>query len=142
MLNPAASARRQIVLTDAYCQLTEQMGHLAVMSPAVVTRSCGIRVPDVVWMPCERWDALDRDEPMPFVPDICVEVLLDRQQDVDSRVRGYLESGGIEVIVINQRGEVEFWDANGRRRASAYGITLAFDRLYFEPAKAAAPGVR
>lgn len=30
--NPSPSARRQIVLTDVYCHLTERMGHLAAMS--------------------------------------------------------------------------------------------------------------
>jgi hypothetical protein len=55
ILNRVPSARRQIVLTDVYCHLTEQIGHLAAMSVAVTTSSYGIRVPDVVWMPCDKW---------------------------------------------------------------------------------------
>ena len=40
--------------------------------------------------------------PVPFVPDLCVEVLLDRNspQDIDLRVRAYLEGGACEVIVV------------------------------------------
>ncbi|MEX3934206.1 hypothetical protein AB4Y32_20800 [Paraburkholderia phymatum] len=83
-------ARRQIVLTDIYCQIAEQIGHVAAMSLAVTTPSFGICVPDVVWMPPDKWDGFDREAPVPFVPDLCVEVLLDRKmpQDIGPRVKG------------------------------------------------------
>ena len=132
--HPHPSARRQIVLTDAYCQITEQIGHLAAMSVAVMTPSFGIRVPDVVWMPPDKWEAFDRDGPVPFVPDLCVEVLLDRNtpQDVDLRVRAYLEGGAREVIVVSQHGQVQFRGASGPLQASTFGITLSLDRMYFD----------
>ena len=132
--NPSPSARRQIVLTDIYCHLTEQMGHLAAMSVAVTTPSFGIRVPDVVWMSCDKWEDFDRDAPLPFVPDLCVEVLLDsdRAQDIDRRVKSYLEGGAREVIVVDQYGQVEYWGVRGRRQASDFGTALALDRMYFE----------
>ena len=128
------SARRQIALTDIYCQLTEHIGHLAAMSVTVTTLSFGIRVPDVVWMPCERWESFDRDEPVPFVPDLCVEVLLDsdRAQDIGQRVNAYLEGGAREVMVVGQHGQVEIWGTTGRRRASIFGVTLLLDPMYFE----------
>jgi hypothetical protein len=134
ILNRSPSARRQIVLTDVYCHLTEQIGHLAAMSVAVTTPSFGIRVPDVVWMPCDRWESFDRDDPAPFVPDLCVEVLLDsdRMQDIDRRVMAYLEGGAREVIVIGQRGQVEYWGATGRQIASMFDVTVPLDRMYFE----------
>lgn len=134
------SARRQIVLTDAYCQLTEQIGHLAVMSAAVTTPSYGIRIADVVWMPCEKWETFDRDAPVPFVPDLCVEVLLDRDRrdDVERRLAAYFEGGCSEAILVDAHGQVQFWGPGGRRPASVFGIVLAFDPLYFELAHGAA----
>jgi hypothetical protein len=30
-------------------------------------------------MPPEKWEGFDREGPVPFVPDLCVEVLLDRK---------------------------------------------------------------
>ena len=113
------------------------------MSVAVTTPSFGIRVADVVWMPPEKWEAFDRDDPVPFVPDLCVEVLLDRNaQDMDRRVQAYLEGGAREVIVIDQYGQVRFRAATGPRRASMFGITLSLDQMYFEEGSiAAAPGV-
>jgi Uma2 family endonuclease len=132
-LNRLPSARRQIVLTDVYCHLTEQIGHLAAMSVAVTTSSFGIRVPDVVWMPCDRWESFDRDDPAPFVPDLCVEVLLDsdRMQDIDRRVMAYLEGGAREVIVIGSRGQVDYLGAAGRRKASMFDVAISLDPMYF-----------
>ncbi|NPT56340.1 Uma2 family endonuclease [Paraburkholderia elongata] len=142
ILNPAPSARRQIVLTDVFCHLTEQIGHLAAMSVPVITPALGIRVPDVVWMPCERWESFDRDEPVPFAPDLCVEVLLDsdRTHDIDRRVTSYLEGGATEVIVVCHSGQVEFWGSAGRRQASSFGIALSLDSMYFEEAGVSSRG--
>lgn len=94
--NSRPSARRQIVLTDVYVQLNERLGHLAAMSVAVTTLCFGIMVPDVVWMSLERWENCNPDDPVPFVPDLCVEVLLDseRQQNIAQRVHAYLDGGG------------------------------------------------
>jgi Uma2 family endonuclease len=145
VVNSRPSARRQIVLTDIFCHLTEQLGHLAGMSVAVITSSSGIRIPDVVWMPCEKWESFDRDDPVPFVPDLCVEVLLDsdRARDIGRRVNAYLEGGAVEVIVVGQGGRVEFWGASGQRPASIFGMALSFDHMYFEEAGVVTvPGVR
>jgi Uma2 family endonuclease len=132
--HPRPSARRQIVLTDVYCQIAEQIGHVAAMSVAVTTQSFGIRVPDVVWMPPEKWEGFDRDDPVPFVPDLCVEVLLDRKylHDIGPRIRAYLEGGAREVVVVGQRGELQFHGVNGPQPSSAFGITLALERMYFD----------
>jgi Uma2 family endonuclease len=140
ILNRSPSARRQIVLTDVYCHLTEQIGHLAAMSVAVTTSSFGIRVPDVVWMPCDKWESFDRDDPAPFVPDLCVEVLLDsdRMHDIERRVMAYLEGGAREVIVIGQRGQVDYWGATGRRKASMFDVKVLLDPMYFGERGAAA----
>jgi Uma2 family endonuclease len=141
ILNPSPSARRQIVLTDVYCHLTEQIGHLAAMSVAVTTPSFGTRVPDVIWMSCDKWEGFDRDDPVPFVPDLCVEVLLDsdRAHDIDRRVKSYLEGGAREVIVVCHSGKVEFWGAAGRRQASVFGIAPSLDDMYFEENGGVAP---
>ncbi|WP_256377778.1 Uma2 family endonuclease [Paraburkholderia pallida] len=132
--HPQPSARRQIVVTDVYCQIAEQIGHVAAMSVAVATPSFGIRVPDVVWMPPEKWEGFDRESPVPFVPDLCVEVLLDRTfaHDIGPRVRAYLEGGAREVIVVGQRGELQFFGANGPLKSSAFGIALSLERMYFD----------
>jgi Uma2 family endonuclease len=85
-------------------------------------------------MSCDKWEGFDRDDPVPFVPDLCVEVLLDsdRAHDIDRRVKSYLEGGAREVIVVGQYGQVEYWGARGKRQASDFGMTLSLDRMYFD----------
>jgi Uma2 family endonuclease len=87
-------------------------------------------------MSCDKWEAFDRDDPVPFVPDLCVEVLLDsdRAQDIDRRVKSYLEGGAREVIVVSQCGQVEYWGARGQRQASDFCTALSLDRMYFDGA--------
>jgi Uma2 family endonuclease len=84
-------------------------------------------------MSCDKWENFDRDDPVPFVPDLCVEVLLDsdKAQDIDRRVESYLEGGAREVIVVGQYGQVEYWGASGKR-PSDFGIALSLDRMYFD----------
>jgi Uma2 family endonuclease len=131
-MNGCPSGTRQLAFTDIYCQLADQMGHLAAMSVPVVTPSFGIRVPDVIWMLPDKWEGLDRDDPVPFVPDLCVEVLLDSYppREMGRRVASYLEGGAREVIVVRQDGEIEFWGAEGRREASTFAITLSVEPVY------------
>lgn len=132
MATGCPSGTRQLAFTDIYCQLADQMGHLAAMSVPVVTPSFGIRVPDVVWMAPEKWESFDRDGPVPFVPDLCVEVLLDRDlpREMDRRVASYLEGGATEVIVVRQDETIEFWGTEGRRQASTFAITLSVEPVY------------
>jgi Putative restriction endonuclease len=132
VVNGCPSAIRQLAFTDIYCQLTEQMGHLAGMSVPVLTPSFGIRVADVVWMPPEKWEGFDREAPVPFVPDLCVEVLLDREapRDMGRRVISYLEGGAKEVIVVKQDGAFEFWGAEGQRLTSTFPTSLSLEPTY------------
>jgi hypothetical protein len=127
--NRCPSGTRQLAFTDIYCQLTDQLGHLAAMSAPVVTPSFGIRVPDVVWMAPEKWDGFDHDGPVPFVPDLCIEVFLDsdRSSEMSRRITSYLEGGAREVIVVAPDGDIQFWGADGRRQASTFAITLSLE---------------
>ena len=104
--NQPPSGRRQIAATDIYCQVTEQLGHLAGMSVAVATPFSGIRVPDVVWLPPGSCEGFDYSHPLPVVPDLCAEVLPDSlaTHDVDHRVNAYLAGSAREVIVVDRYG--------------------------------------
>jgi hypothetical protein len=58
----------QILKTDVFCQLATQLGPRVALHLPVVTRTFGVRVPDVVWMPDEKWpddDAGQATNPWP-----------------------------------------------------------------------------
>jgi hypothetical protein len=45
----------QIIRTDVFCQLATQLGPRVALRLPIVTRAFGVLVPDVVWMPEEKW---------------------------------------------------------------------------------------
>jgi hypothetical protein len=55
MLVRDEDAWHQIIKTDVFCQLAIQLGPRVALRLPIVTRTFGIRVPDVVWMPEEKW---------------------------------------------------------------------------------------
>src|SRR6266853_4095059 len=127
----------QILKTDVFCQLATQLGPRVALRLPVVTRSFGVRVPDVVWMPDEKWpddDAEQATSPLAFAPDLCVEVLLGNAvcaASLDSRTHAYLCSGAEEVIVVGADGTVEFRGREGIRSSSIYKVRLELDTLLF-----------
>jgi hypothetical protein len=135
----------QIFKTDVFCQLATQLGPRVALHLPVVTRSFGVRVPDVVWMPDEKWpddDVGRATHPLAFAPDLCVEVLLGNAvcaASLDSRTHAYLCSGAEEVIVVGADGTVEFRGREGVRSRSVFNVTLALDTclLPYSSARAA-----
>jgi hypothetical protein len=120
----------QIFITDVFCQLATQLGPRVALRLPIVTRSFGVRVPDVVWMPDEKWpddDAEQGTNPLAFAPDLCVEVLFGNAvcaASLDTRTHAYLCSGAEEVIVVGTDGAVEFRGHEGVRRRSVFNVTL------------------
>jgi len=123
----------QILKTDVFCQLAAQLGPRVALRLPVVTRSFGVRVPDVVWMPDEKWpddDVREATHPLAFAPDLCVEVLFGNAvcaASLDSRTHAYLGSGAEEVIVVGADGTVEFRGREGVRGHSVFNVTLDLD---------------
>jgi Uma2 family endonuclease len=137
------SGARQLAFTDIYCQLTDQIGHLAAMSVPVVTPSLGIRIPDVVWMAPENGKSSTAMDLCRLSPDLCVEVLLDsdRPRELGRRAAAYFEGGAKEVFVVTPGGLIEFWGADGRRQASTFAVTLSPEAFYCKgSAPATTPG--
>jgi Putative restriction endonuclease len=134
----------QIFKTDVFCQLATQLGPRVALHLPVVTRSFGVRVPDVVWMPEEKWpddDAEQGTNPLAFAPDLCVEVLFGNAvcaASLDSRTHAYLCSGAEEVIVVGTDGTVEFRGREGVRGHSVFNVTLDLDISLLPYGRAAA----
>ncbi|MEM5389937.1 Uma2 family endonuclease [Paraburkholderia phymatum] len=123
----------QLLVTDMFCQLASQLGPRVAMRQPVTTRSFGIRIVDVVWMPEEKWPEIDSGAPLPFVPELCIEVLAD-DNDVDHVERkadAYLNGGAQEVIIVGPLGQVEYRGLDGPRASSLFRVTLEPDPMFF-----------
>ena len=132
IMSPRPSNDHQRIVTAVTSALSQQLGPEAVQDVSVTTDR-GIRVPDVIWMKPERWAQAKGKTPLPFVPDVCVEVLSpeNTNEEVTMKTNAYLRGGAREVIVVGLRGEVAFFGNEGKWATSALGISLALPGKLF-----------
>ncbi|HEX7935780.1 MAG TPA: Uma2 family endonuclease [Paraburkholderia sp.] len=132
VVTPPPTNRHQAIAGNIAFQLSSQLGLLAVQSAPVVT-SAGILVPDVAWMPEERWRAAIEcgDDPLPLAPNICVEVLspCNHNLEMSRKIRAYLEGGSKEVILVGMQGKVRFYREGGESSTSSLGLSLVVEQL-------------
>ena len=126
IMSPKPSNRHQRLCTEIAFQLRSQLGGEAVVEAAVLTTSAGIRVPDVVWMPEEKWQVVLIDQDLLQAPDLVVEVLSpgNRQAEINHKIQAYLASGIQEVIVVGLDGTITYHHPAGIKPTSTFGITL------------------
>jgi Uma2 family endonuclease len=126
IMSPKPTVGHQRVGSAVAHRLRQQLGGEAVTEVSVLTDR-GVRAPDVVWMPTERWNACKGRSPLQTVPDVCVEVISpsNTREEIAMKVGAYLRGGASEVIVIGLKGDVEFFGSEGKRTASALSVSLA-----------------
>ena len=125
ILSPRPTNDHQRVALAVVRALEAALGPEAGMEIAVYTDR-GIRVPDVVWMPATRWSEAKGQNPLSFVPDVCVEVLSpgNTREEIMMKVNAYLRGGAREAIVVGLKGEVEFFGPKSKLESSALGLRL------------------
>jgi Uma2 family endonuclease len=125
IMAPKPTNDHQRTLSAVARALESQLGPEAVPEISVLTDR-GVRVPDVVWMPLARWEQAKGKTPLPFAPDVCVEVLSpgNTREEMAMKTGAYLRAGAKEVVVVVLRGEIEFFGPEGKRIQSALSITL------------------
>ena len=123
--SPQPSVRERRIAHMVSRELEAQLGPEAAVEISVMTDQ-GVRVPDVIWMRPSRWSRWQEVTPLPFAPDLCVEVLSgrDTRAGVEIKKTAYLGAGATEVIVISAEGRIEFFGTEGRRKKSALGIAV------------------
>ncbi len=133
IMSPKPSNRHQRLCTEIAFQLRSQLGGEAVVEAAILTTSAGVRVPDVVWMPAEKWPAGAKSEDLLHAPDLVVEVLSpgNRQVEMNHKIQAYLGSGIQEVIVVGLNGTITYHHPSGTKPASTFGIVLTLPTHLF-----------
>lgn len=119
-MNPPAGPHQRIV-TAFLVQLQSQLGGDPLPGIGVLTR-IGVRVPDVSWNPQPH-----TEEPVVPAPAICIEVRSSEntRRELDEKLAAYLEAGAREVILVEMSRRIRYFDANGERPDSAFGLKLA-----------------
>jgi Uma2 family endonuclease len=132
VLSPRAETNHQRICSSLVRQLSQQLGGEAVQEVAVLTTTAGLRVPDVVWMPQDRWNQL----PVHAVvqaPELVVEVLSpgNRKPEMNHKIQGYLQSGVKEVVVIGLTGTIDYIREDGVHPTSVFNLTLSLPSQLF-----------
>jgi Uma2 family endonuclease len=72
----------------------------------------GIKVPDVVWMSMDRYRRAKQEVAATVAPEICVEVLSDRNSlsDIETKIALYFANGAHEVWICDA-GHMRFYTA-------------------------------
>ena len=115
-------------------QVQIQLGGQVDVEIAVITPTAGIRVPDVVWMPEEKWQIVTTDEGLVQAPELVVEVLSpgNRQTEINHKIHAYLASGIQEVLVVGLTGSLEFFRQDGVHTTSILNFTLTLPTHLFQ----------
>ena len=130
--SPRAETNHQRICSSLVRQLSQQLGEEAVQEVAVLTTTAGLRVPDVVWMPQDRWNQLPAHAVVQ-APELVVEVLSpgNRKPAMNHKIQGYLQSGVKEVIVIGLTGTIEYIREDGVHPTSIFNLTLSLPSSLF-----------
>ncbi|HSF08968.1 MAG TPA: Uma2 family endonuclease [Nitrospirales bacterium] len=134
IMSPKPSNRHQVICAEIAYQLRAQLGGKAVSEAAVLTTSAGIRVPDIVWMPEDKWQVVTIEEGLIRAPDFVVEVLSpgNRQVEINYKVQAYLASGIQEVLVVGLKGSLEFYRQDGIHTTSSFNVKLSLPPHLFQ----------
>lgn len=80
----------------------------------------GVKVPDVVWMSDERWEAMQQTgDPSTLAPEICVEVLSasNTVEELAEKRTLYRDAGADEVWLVEPDGRIRFFRASEMDRS-------------------------
>lgn len=126
IVSPMPTPGHQAVASEVGFQLMARLGPRVAVDVSILTDR-GVRAPDVIWMPADRWEGRKDQSPLESVPDVCVEVLSpgNTRQEIEMKIGAYLRGGAREVIVVGLKGEIEIFGPQGKRDTSALGIALA-----------------
>ena len=133
VMSPKPTNRHQLLTTDIAFQLRMQLGGKAGVEVAVLTTTAGVRVPDVVWMPEDRWHVVTTADGLVQGPDLVVEVLSpgNPHPEMTHKIQGYLSSGVQEVIVVGLTGTIEYIRRDGVHATSMFNLPLSLPSQLF-----------
>jgi Uma2 family endonuclease len=133
VMSPKPTNRHQVLCAKIILQLSAQLGPQAVPDAAILTNDAGIRVPDVVWMPEEKWDVVMTADGLLHAPDLVVEVLSpgNRETEINHKIHAYLDSGVQEVIIVGLTGTIEYIRQDGVHPTSIFNLTLSLPAQLF-----------
>ena len=105
--------------------LSNQLGGEVFTELAIVTDK-GVKVPDVAWSSDDYFQQHKNDIAATSAPEICIEIiaLSNNQLEMRAKIQLYLNAGAIEVWLVNEQEEIQFFDVNGQCKSSSFNVTI------------------
>jgi len=103
-----------------------QLNNGEVFTELAVSTRAGVRVPDVAWG-SKAYVAQHIDEICALsAPEICVEIVSasNTQTEMEEKIALYLESGAIEVWIVDETGEISYFDGKGKRGSTQFDVLI------------------
>ena len=92
-----------------------------VITECAIRTAAGTRVADVAWVSAERLERIQGRAEAVVAPELCVEILSpgNTEDEMARKRQLYFDAGAAEVWICDLGGTLFFFDADGRRKASA-----------------------
>ena len=105
--------------------LRSQLGGRIFTELAIITPK-GIKVPDVAWGSEAYYQQHKNDIAASAAPEICIEIISpsNSKREMKEKIAIYLKSGAIEVWLVNEQGQVNFFNKEGEQDKSSFNVIL------------------
>jgi Uma2 family endonuclease len=105
--------------------LGNQLGGEVFTELAIVTDK-GVKVPDVAWSSEDYFQRHKNDIAATAAPEICIEIISpsNSKREMKAKIKLYLKAGAIEIWLVNEQGDIRFFDADGQREISGFNVTI------------------
>jgi Uma2 family endonuclease len=87
-----------------------------VLSECAIKTEKGTKVADIAWSSEERFKIIEHEVECSVAPEICIEVLSlsNTEDEMEEKRVLYISTGAAEFWVCNEKGDIVFFDAEGR----------------------------
>jgi Uma2 family endonuclease len=105
--------------------LKNQLGGHVFTELAIQTGK-GVRVPDVAWGSHHFVEQHIKEICASSAPAICIEIISPSNSKVamNEKIALFLESGAIEVWLVDEQGNINFFNAEGQQQKSGFNIEM------------------
>lgn len=105
--------------------LKNRLGGRSFTELAIQTRG-GVKVPDVAWGSEDYFQQHRHELCASSAPEICVEIISPPNSagEMRKKIALYLKSGALEVWLVDEQGNVRFFNADGQQNLSAFNVEI------------------
>jgi Uma2 family endonuclease len=116
ILMSPASNRHGILQNKVAREIERDKKSGVIIIECSILTSEGVRVADIAWASEDFMAEFGEITPFPKAPEICVEIKspANSRAEMEEKTRLYLEKGALEVWIVDEYGEVDFFSHTGK----------------------------